>query len=63
MGEKGKKRSETAKNKNNTLKKKQRAKQTERQTGEGKGLQLGSLFIFVLFPPNAPNGPSLVSGQ
>ena len=45
------------------LKKKQRAKQTERWTGEGKGLQLGSLFIFVLFPPNAPNGPSLVSGQ
>ena len=63
MGEKGKKRSETAKNKNNTLKKKQRAKQTERQTGEGKGLQLGSLFIFVLFPPNAPNGPRLVSDQ
>ena len=43
VGEKGQKRGETAKDKNNNLKKKQRAKQAERWTGEGKGLLLGSL--------------------
>ena len=45
MGEKGKKRSETAKDKNNNLKKKKKKKNgaEERWTGEGKGLLLGSL--------------------